>query len=256
MAREETAVVNPYRVDARAADAMRPVRIEPHPLRHPEGSALIEVGETRVLCTATVESGVPHFLRNDPKKMGTGWVTAEYAMIPRATRARTPRERGSSGARSSEISRLVGRSLRAVCDLGALGQRTVTVDCDVLQADGGTRAASVTGGFVALALAMEKLRLDERIVEWPLRHFAAAVSVGFVDGSVLLDLDYSEDSRAQLDVNVVKTQRMEIIEVQGTAETEPVPEETFRAMLALADRGIRNLVECQRQALPGVPCPA
>ncbi len=195
MAHEKSAVVNPYRVDARAADAMRPVRIEPNALKHPEGSALIEVGDTRVLCTATVEGGVPHFLRNDPEKMGTGWVTAEYSMIPRATRTRTPRERGSGGARSIEISRLIGRSLRAVCDLGALGQRTVMVDCDVLQADGGTPTAAVTGGFVALALAMEKLRLDERIVEWPLRHFAAAVSVGFVDGSVLLDLDYAEDSR-------------------------------------------------------------
>jgi ribonuclease PH len=212
---------------------------------HAEGSVLIEVGRTRVICTASVEDRVPPFLRNT----GKGWVTAEYGMLPRATSTRTQREAsaGKVGGRTQEIQRLIGRSLRSVTRLGDLGERTIWVDCDVIQADGGTRTASITGGFVALALALKRLRDAGQLKALPLQDHVAATSVGVVDGTALLDLAYDEDSRAEVDMNIVKTGDGRFIEVQGTAEGPPFERRALDELMELADAGIRRLVELQQE---------
>ena len=235
------------RLDGRTADAVRPTRITPDYLMHAEGSVLIEVGRTRVICTASVEDRVPPFLRGS----GKGWVTAEYGMLPRATSTRTTREAtaGKVGGRTQEIQRLIGRSLRSVASLTEMGERTVWLDCDVIQADGGTRTASITGAFVALVLALERLREQGVIPRVPVTDYVAATSVGVVAGTPLLDLAYDEDSRAEVDMNVVKTAGGKFIEVQGTAETNPFDRAALDALLALADQGIRALVEKQREVV-------
>jgi ribonuclease PH len=232
------------RSDQRPADELRATAITPNYLMHAEGSVLIEAGHTRVICTASVEDRVPGFLRNT----GKGWVTAEYGMLPRATSTRMQREASSGkvGGRTQEIQRLIGRSLRSVTNLAALGERTIWIDCDVIQADGGTRTASITGAFVALALALEKLRAREVLKSIPLSDYVAAISVGIVDGEPLLDLAYDDDSRADVDMNIVKTGDGRFIEVQGTAEAEPFGREALMMLLDLADQGIAQLVEKQR----------
>jgi ribonuclease PH len=234
----------PMRLDRRRPDELRPTVITPNYVEHAEGSVLIEVGRTRVICTASVEDRVPMFLRNS----GKGWVTAEYGMLPRATTTRTTREAsaGKVGGRTQEIQRLIGRSLRSVTRLTEVGERTIWVDCDVIQADGGTRTAAITGGFVALALALQKLREQGQIGAVPLNDYVAATSVGRVDGEPLLDLAYDEDSRAEVDMNVIKTGAGRFIEVQGTAEGPPFERSTLDALLAFADAGISKLVDIQR----------
>jgi len=236
-----------FRVDNRAADQMRPVRITPEFISTAEGSALIEVGHTRVICTASIEETVPAFLRNT----GKGWITAEYGMLPRSTLTRTPREasKGRIGGRTHEIQRLIGRSLRAVADLRSLGERTIFVDCDVIQADGGTRTASITGAYVALALAIQKLVAAGTLPKSPLRDTVAATSIGIVDGEILLDLAYEEDSRAEVDMNLVMTGSGKFIEVQATAESQPFEGAQLDQMLTLAKRGIQELMEIQRAVL-------
>ena len=231
----------------RAAAQLRPVRIHRKYTRHPEGSVLIEVGQTRVLCTASVEEKVPPFL----KGKGSGWVTAEYGMLPRATHTRGAREAaaGKQSGRTQEIQRLIGRSLRAVTDTALLGERQVTIDCDVLQADGGTRCASITGAMVALADAVAFLRGKGLVAADPLRDFVAAVSVGIVNGEPVLDLDYAEDSACGTDMNVVMTGAGQFVEVQGTAEGSPFSREQMSCLLDLASRGIAELVAQQRAAL-------
>jgi ribonuclease PH len=232
------------RSDERLAQQLRPTTITPNFLMHAEGSVLIETGSTRVICAASVEDRVPQFLRNT----GKGWVTAEYGMLPRATSTRTQREAsaGKVGGRTQEIQRLIGRSLRSVTNLNALGERTIWIDCDVIQADGGTRTASITGAFVALALAVEKLRERDVLKIVPLTDYVAATSVGIVDGEPLLDLAYEDDSRAEVDMNIVKTGDGRFVEVQGTAEAIPFGREALLTLLDLADAGIRELVEKQR----------
>ncbi len=226
---------------------MRPVKVDRGFLKHAEGSLFIEVGETKVLCTATVEDKVPLFLRGT----GQGWVTAEYGMLPRATKTRTPRESatGRASGRTFEIQRLIGRSLRAVIDLAKLGERTVLIDCDVIQADGGTRTTAVTGAFVALADALTRLQ-ESGLIKGPLlKDFVAAVSVGSVEGNLMLDLNYAEDSMADVDMNVVMTGSKKFVEVQGTAEEVPFDKEQLDRMLHLAMRGIEQLVDLQVQLL-------
>jgi ribonuclease PH len=232
------------RSDNRAPNQLRETTITPHYLPHAEGSVLIEAGRTRVICTASVEERVPPFLRNS----GKGWVTAEYGMLPRATNTRMQREAtsGKVGGRTQEIQRLIGRSLRSITNLPALGERTIWIDCDVIQADGGTRTASITGAFVALALALETLRSRDAIRTIPLSDSVAAISVGIVDGEALLDLAYEDDSRAEVDMNIVKTGDGRFIEVQGTAEGLPFNREALDSLLGLADEGIRQLAEKQR----------
>ena len=232
------------RTDGRAPADLRPTAITPGFLAHAEGSVLIEVGRTRVICTASVEDRVPPFLRNT----GKGWVTAEYGMLPRATNTRTQRESsaGKVGGRTQEIQRLIGRSLRSITKLNEIGERTIWIDCDVIQADGGTRTASITGAFVALALALEKMRERDMIRTIPLSDYVAATSVGVVDGEPLLDLAYDDDSRADVDMNIVKTGDGRFIEVQGTAEAIPFGRDALDTLLDLADFGIRQLVEKQR----------
>jgi ribonuclease PH len=232
------------RSDGRAPSALRPTKITPGVSMHAEGSVLIEVGRTRVMCTASVEDRVPPFLRNT----GKGWVTAEYGMLPRATSTRTQREAsaGKVGGRTQEIQRLIGRSLRSVARLTELGERTIWIDCDVIQADGGTRTASITGGFIALALALKKMRDAGQLKSIPLQDHVAATSVGVVDGTPLLDLAYDEDSRAEVDMNIVKTGDGRFIEVQGTAEGPPFERSALDALMELADEGIRELVRLQR----------
>ena len=231
----------------RAADALRPVRFTRRFTKHAEGSVLVEMGHTRVLCTASVEEKVPPFL----KGKGTGWVTAEYGMLPRATHTRGQREAasGKQSGRTQEIQRLVGRSLRAITDTALLGERQVTIDCDVLQADGGTRCASITGSMVALADAVAGLRKQGLVAADPLRDFVAAVSVGIVDGQPVLDLDYEEDSGCDTDMNVVMTGAGNFVEVQGTAEGHAFTREQLSALLDLASRGIADLIRLQREAL-------
>jgi ribonuclease PH len=231
----------------RTASQLRPVRIHRHYTRHAEGSVLIEVGHTKVLCTASVEEKVPPFL----KGKGSGWVTAEYGMLPRATHTRGAREAaaGKQSGRTQEIQRLIGRSLRAVTDTALLGERQVTIDCDVLQADGGTRCASITGAMVALADAVAGLRQRGLLAADPLRDFVAAVSVGVVGGQPMLDLDYSEDSACGTDMNVVMTGAGHFVEVQGTAEGSPFTREQMSSLLDLASAGIAELVRLQRSAL-------
>ncbi len=235
------------RSDQRKPDQMRPVRIETGYLLTAEGSAVIEVGNTRVLCTASVEETVPQFLRGS----GKGWITAEYAMLPRATVTRTPREitRGRPSGRTQEIQRLIGRSLRSIVDLGALGERTVILDCDVIQADGGTRTASITGAFVALAQAVDQLVKFGVLRKSPIREQVAAISVGLVGGEPVLDLSYEEDSRAEVDMNVVMTGGGKFVEIQATAEQTPFDDSHFAKLLALARAGIKELIAIQKETL-------
>src|SRR5437016_12484670 len=236
-----------YRSDGRAPDQMRSVNIVPDFIKTAEGSVLIEVGNTRVICTASVEETVPAFLRNS----GRGWITAEYGMLPRATLTRSPREsaRGRIGGRTHEIQRLIGRSLRAVTDLQRLGERSIFLDCDVIQADGGTRTASITGAFVALGLALEKLVEAGTLTSVPLKDLVAAVSVGIVDGEPLLDLCYEEDSRADVDMNFVMTAGNKFVEVQATAEHQVFDDKQLENMIALARHGLRSLLAKQQSVL-------
>ena len=235
------------RADGRAWDELRPVKITPGYQSFAEGSALIELGKTRVLCSVSVEERVPGFL----KGQGTGWVTAEYSMLPRATVTRTPRDssRGRVAGRSQEIQRLIGRSLRAVTDLNALGERTLIVDCDVIQADGGTRTAAITGSYVALHQAMQTLVNMGVLSSIPLESAVAATSAGIVHGYQLLDLCYDEDSNAEVDFNVVMTSQGKFVEVQGTAEANPFPKETIDSLLSLAEKGIKQLFQVQQAVL-------
>jgi ribonuclease PH len=233
------------RNDGRAPDQLRPLRFTLDTFGFAEGSALIELGGTRVLCAATVEDSVPPWLRGK----GQGWVTGEYALLPRSTTTRTRRERNGPGGRTHEIQRLIGRSLRAAVDMRALGERTITVDCDVLQADGGTRTAAITGGYVALALALHRLVGRGALAASPLREAVAAVSAGYVAGAALLDLDYSEDSAADLDCNVVQTSSGGVVEVQCTAEHRAISRAELDALLDLVESGIHTLLDAQRAAL-------
>lgn len=236
-----------YRCDNRAPDQMRPVTITPDYLPTAEGSALIEVGNTRVICTASIEEIVPQFLRNT----GRGWISAEYGMLPRSTLTRSPREaaRGKVGGRTHEIQRLIGRSLRAVTKMEKLGERTILVDCDVLQADGGTRTAAITGGFVALGLAIEKLVQAGTLSSSPLKDLVAAVSVGIVEGEVLLDLCYEEDSRADVDMNLVMTGSGKFVEVQASAEREAFDDDQLAEMMRLAGKGLELMLTKQKSIL-------
>ena len=239
-----------YRSDNRAPDQMRPVNIVPDYISTAEGSCLIEVGNTRVICTASIEESVPSWMRNS----GKGWITSEYGMLPRSTLTRTPREsaRGRVGGRTHEIQRLIGRSLRAVVDMARLGQRTVWIDCDAIQADGGTRTASVTGAFVAMGLAMQKLVEAGTLTAAPIRDFVAATSVGIVDGEILLDLAYEEDARAEVDMNVVATGSKKLVEVQASAEQRVFDDAQLKKMLDLARKAIESLIAKQQAVLGGM----
>jgi len=241
---------NNKRSDGRAADELRPVIIRPDYIKHAEGSVLIEVGDTKVICTASVEDKVPPFLI----RSGKGWVTAEYGMLPRATGDRNQREaaRGKQGGRTMEIQRLIGRALRGTINQEALGERTVVVDCDVIQADGGTRTASITGGYVALVLALGKIYTSKKLLSWPVQSWVAAVSVGILKGVPHLDLNYVEDSSADVDMNVVATDKMQFIELQGTAERNAFTEDEMQAMLSHAKHGISQLIEEQKKILDPV----
>ena len=238
------------RSDGRSATDLRPTTITPGYLAHAEGSVLIEVGRTKVICTASVEDRVPPFLRNT----GKGWVTAEYGMLPRATNTRTQRESsaGKVGGRTQEIQRLIGRSLRSVTKLNEIGERTIWVDCDVIQADGGTRTASITGGFVALVLALQRLRELAMLKDIPIVDYVAATSVGIVNGAALLDLAYDEDSKAEVDMNFVKTGDGRFIELQGTAEGLPFDRRALDALMGLADEGIKQLIDKQKSIVGDV----
>src|SRR5215471_18780251 len=235
------------RIDGRAPNQLRPIQITPNFITSAEGSVLIEVGRTRVICTASIEETVPSFMKNS----GKGWITSEYSMIPRATATRTVRE-ASSGKRSGrtlEIQRLIGRSLRTAIDLNKLGERTIWMDCDVIEADGGTRTASITGAFVAMCLAIGKLRKTGAVSEDPIRNFVAAISVGVIGGVPMLDLNYVEDSSADVDFNLVMTDRNEFVEIQGTAERNPFSPAVLNELLELGRRGIQELIGLQRQTL-------
>jgi len=235
------------RFNNRSLNAIRPVKIIPDCLEFGDGSALIEMGKTKVIAAATVEEKVPHFLKN----CGKGWITSEYSLLPCSTTKRTARERipGRISGRTQEIQRLIGRSLRAVTDLNIIGEKTIIIDCDVIQADGGTRAASITAGCVALALVLKKM-MDKKIIDhMPLKHLAAAISVGIVDGELLCDLDYAEDSNAEIDMNVVETDTGEIIEIQAAAEKTPFTKEKFDSLLELASNGIKELIMLQKEIL-------
>lgn len=233
------------RKNNRKNDELRKIEIVPNVNMFAEGSCLIKCGNTQVLCTATVEEKVPAWLKDADR----GWVTAEYSMLPRANRVRTPRETKAPSGRTQEIQRLIGRSLRSVVDLNALKNYTITIDCDVLQGDGGTRTASITGGFIAMYLAVQKMRKEGKFIVNPIKEFVAAVSCGIVDGEELLDLEYEEDSGAQADTNFVLSSSGKIIEVQGTAEGEPFEEERFFRLLNLAKKGINELMAAQHQAI-------
>ncbi len=235
------------RPDGRRPGELRPVRIRRHYLKYAEGSVLIEMGDTKVICTASIEDKVPSFIKGE----GKGWVTAEYSMLPRSTSVRTPRDitRGRLNGRSCEIQRLIGRSLRAVVDLEKLGERTIWIDCDVIQADGGTRTAAITGSFVALVDALRLLREQGLLEELPLRDYVAAVSVGKVDGELCLDLSFEEDARAEVDMNVVMTGSGEFVEIQGTAEGRPFTGEELSLLLDLARQGTRELIALQKELL-------
>jgi len=237
------------RIDGRRPDEMRKIKIKTEYLKFADGSVLVEIGDTKVICTATVENSVPPFLKGS----GTGWVTAEYGMLPRSTQERTFREsqRGRVGGRTSEIQRLIGRALRAVTDLRVLGERNLILDCDVIQADGGTRTASITGAFVALHYALSKLVASGVIERLPLVEPVAAVSVGIVDGTIVLDLCYDEDHRAFTDMNVAMTDSGRLVEVQGTAEVKPFTEEEMHKMIELARKGIKELIKAQKRAIVG-----
>lgn len=235
------------RPSGRLADQLRDIKITRHFTKHAEGSVLVAFGDTQVICTASVEAGVPRFMRGE----GRGWITAEYGMLPRSTGSRMGREaaRGKQGGRTVEIQRLIGRSLRASIDMQALGEYTIVVDCDVIQADGGTRTASITGACVAVVDALRRLQRDGALLTDPLKFMVASVSVGIYQGDAVLDLDYPEDSTADTDMNVVMTENGGLIEIQGTAEQEPFTETEFAAMFALAKKGIAELNDLQRQAL-------
>ena len=235
------------RFNGRSSNQTRPVKVTKNYIIHPHGSVLFEMGNTRVLCSAFVDNKVPSFLRDK----GQGWITAEYSMLPSSTNTRTIREasKGKVSGRTQEIQRLIGRSLRSIINLQKLGERTVWIDCDVIQADGGTRCASITGAFIALMLAMKKLKKDKLIKEIPVRDYVAAISVGVVNGKNYLDLDYSEDSEADVDMNIIKTGTGGFVEIQGTAEREPFSDKQMKAMLTLADKGIKQLVAIQKKAI-------
>ncbi len=237
-----------YRSDNRSPDQLRPVNIIPDFIHTAEGSVLIEVGNTRVICTASIEETVPHFMRNS----GKGWISAEYSMLPRSTLTRSTREvtKGRASGRTHEIQRLIGRSLRAVTDLERLGERTIWIDCDVIQADGGTRTASVTGAFVALALGLQKLVDAGTLTSIPVRDFVAAVSVGIVDGEILLDLCYEEDSRADVDMNFVMTAGNRFVELQATAEHQVFDDSQLASMVSMARQGVKSLIAKQQGVLP------
>jgi ribonuclease PH len=236
-----------HRADNRRADQIRPVKITRNYLKYPEGSVLIEMGDTRVVCAATVEDYLPPH----KKGSGEGWVTAEYSMLPRATKQRTPREHvhGRVRGRTHEIQRLIGRSLRAIMDFRKLGERTITVDADVIQADGGTRTASITGCFIALYDAVQKLLRDGKIEKNPVKEFLAAISVGIVDETSLIDLNYEEDSKAEVDMNVVMTEAGNLVEVQGTAEGVPFSKKQLDQLLERAEEGIKDLIKMQKKVL-------
>ena len=235
------------RIDGRQLNELRPISFTRHYTKHAEGSVLVCFGDTKVLCTASVEAGVPRWL----KGQGQGWLTAEYGMLPRATGTRTQREaaRGKQSGRTQEIQRLIGRSLRAMLDLSKLGENTIHIDCDVIQADGGTRTASITGAAVALIDALEYLQREKKLTQDPLLGLVGAVSVGIKDGKAYLDLNYAEDSTCDTDLNVVMTQAGGFIEIQGTAEDKPFTRAEADSMLSLAESGIRQIIEAQQQAL-------
>lgn len=238
------------RQDERKNNELRPLKITKDYIKYAEGSCLVELGNTKVIVTASVEDGVPSFLRGS----GSGWITAEYGMIPRSCKSRVPREasKGRLGGRTHEIQRLVGRSLRAVADVSKLGERTIWLDCDVVQADSGTRCASITGSFIALALALEKMKKNSLLKNIPLSDYVAAISVGIIDGEPVLDLDYDEDSKAEVDMNVAMTGKGKFIEVQGTAERAPFKKEDLNKMISLAEKGIQEIVQMQKKVLEGM----
>ncbi|UJF32041.1 ribonuclease PH [Paenibacillus hexagrammi] len=233
------------RSNGRTNSQLRPMKITPHYNKHAEGSVLIEVGDTKVICTATVEDRVPPFM----KGQGKGWVTAEYSMLPRATQVRNQREsaKGKLGGRTMEIQRLIGRALRSVVNLEALGERSITLDCDVIQADGGTRTTSITGAFVAMAFALDKLSREKNLKQFPINDFLASVSVGVIKDTPRLDLNYEEDSQAKVDMNVVMTGSGQFVEIQGTGEDAPFSRKELDELLALAETGIRTMIEEQRE---------
>ncbi|WP_046215749.1 ribonuclease PH [Paenibacillus wulumuqiensis] len=235
------------RINGRQQNELRPLKITPNVNKYAEGSVYIEVGDTKVLCTASVEERVPHFM----KGQGRGWVTAEYSMLPRATQTRNQREaaKGKLGGRTMEIQRLIGRALRSIVDLQALGERTITIDCDVIQADGGTRTTSITGAFVALAMAMDKLAVQHKLARFPITDYLASVSVGIVGDRAVLDLNYEEDSKAKVDMNVVMTGTGEFVELQGTGEDRPFTRKELDQMLELGEEGIRQMIELQKEIL-------
>ncbi len=235
------------RQNGRKNNELRKIRITKNYIKYAEGSCLIEFGNTKVIATASVEDTVPSFLRGK----GEGWVTAEYSMIPRSCKTRVPREssKGKTGGRTHEIQRLIGRSLRTVCDMKKLGERTIWLDCDVIQADGGTRCASITGSYIALILALQSLKKDKKIVEIPVSDYVAAVSVGMKDGSIILDLDYDEDSTSDVDMNIVMTGSGKFIEVQGTAERKPFSKDDMDGLVVLAKKGIGELIALQKKTL-------
>ncbi|ANF98097.1 ribonuclease PH [Paenibacillus bovis] len=235
------------RINGRQQNELRPLKITPNVNKYAEGSVYIEVGDTKVLCTASVEERVPHFM----KGQGRGWVTAEYSMLPRATQTRNQREaaKGKLGGRTMEIQRLIGRALRSIVDLQALGERTITVDCDVIQADGGTRTTSITGSFVALAMAMDKLAVQHKLARFPITDYLASVSVGIVGDRAVLDLNYEEDSKAKVDMNVVMTGTGEFVELQGTGEDRPFTRKELDQMLELGEQGIQQMIELQKEVL-------
>lgn len=235
------------RDDGRANNVMRKISIKRNFMKYAEGACLIELGNTKVICTASLEEGVPLFLKGS----GTGWVTAEYGMLPRSCKKRIPREssRGKVGGRTHEIQRLIGRSLRAVVDMKVLGERTIWIDCDVMQGDGGTRTASITGAFIALADCLKKMKKESLINALPLKDCVAAVSVGIINGELLLDLTYEEDSKADVDMNVVMTSSDKLVEIQGTAEGAPFSNAQMKKMTELAEKGIKQLIDIQKKEL-------
>lgn len=252
MRREDQKPLRGSRVDGRSPEELRPIRIIPNYLENPLASACVEFGRTKIVCAASVEDAVPRWLQEESREAQTGWVTSEYSMLPFASGLqRTAREssRGKISGRTQEIQRLIGRSFRSVVDLQALGERTVWVDCDVLQADGGTRTAAISGGFVALVIALEKVKRAFSISSALWREHVAAVSVGIVDGEILLDLCYEEDSRAEVDMNVVATESGRLVEVQATAERHPFSNRALQQMLSLAKVGITNIIEIQKEAI-------
>ena len=236
------------RSDGRAANQLRKIKVTKNYTKYAEGSCLIEFGDTRVICTASVEEGVPPHLKGS----GNGWVTAEYGMLPRSVNTRIKRDKAATSGRTQEIQRLIGRSLRAVVDMTKLGERTVKIDCDVIQADGGTRTASITGGFIVLALALIKIKKEGMIDEVPLKDYVAAISVGVFKGQSLLDLNYIEDSKAEMDMNVVMVGHGEFVEIQGTAEGKPFSKKQSDGLLKLAGKGINELFQIQKKNLAGL----